>query len=374
MFRPGENPGNNCVVYAEFYYLSAYNQYKSMDTLECPLEAKYLVKNKNYCIYDCKKDKTNKYLYDGNCVESCPENTQNEDFVCKENPAQVNLGKNILFLEEEENCLRIVQNLAKLYVSEFKYTENHLSEYENSKFGVLLYKNESALNQLSLEIPKVNFQNCSEKVKQNYGIEGNLLNSIIEKKDKKTHETFYSFFHPVSGEKLEVNDLCKNESIIIKENITSLLNSSNNLNFKLQMSLAEQGINIFDLNDPFYKDICYDFDNPGKRDIALRDRVREAYPNAILCPEGCRNQGINLGDMTASCDCTFHDITNNKVLDSLVGEVFNIIDDSNILVVKCYKYIIKYFMRSYGGIITSIVIIVNILFLILFFIFFYFFL
>ena len=68
-----------------------------MDTLECPLEAKYLVKNKNYCIYDCKKDKTNKYLYDGNCVESCPENTQNEDSVCKENPAQVNLGKNILF-------------------------------------------------------------------------------------------------------------------------------------------------------------------------------------------------------------------------------------------------------------------------------------
>ena len=141
------------------------------------------------------------------------------------------------------------------------------------------------------------------------------------------------------------------------------------------MSLAEQGINIFDLNDPFYKDICYDFDNPGKRDIALRDRVREAYPNAILCPEGCRNQGINLGDMTASCDCTFHDITNNKVvkdnavLDSLVGEVFNVLDDSNILVVKCYKYIIKYFMRSYGGIITSIVIIINILLTIIFFLF-----
>ena len=77
------------------------------------------------------------------------------------------------------------------------------------------------------------------------------------------------------------------------------------------MSLTEQGINIFDLNDPFYKDICYDFDKPFKRDIALRDRVREAYPNATLCEEGCRNSGINLGDMTATCDCTFHDITQN---------------------------------------------------------------
>ena len=210
-------------------------------------------------------------------------------------------------------------------------------------------------------MPKIDFQNCSKNVKDKYNIEGNLLNSVIEKKDKRNHQTFYQFFHPISGELLEMEDSCQNESIIMKENLTSLLNA-NNTNFNLQMSLADQGINIFDLNDPFYKDICYDFDNPNKRDIALRDRVKEVYPNAILCEEGCRNQGINLGDTTATCDCTFRDITHNKIvkenaiLDNLVGEVFDFIDDSNILVVKCYKYIIKYFTRSYGGIITVIVI------------------
>ena len=63
MFRPGENPHNNCVVYSEFYYIDSYDQYKSMDILQCPEEAKYLVKDKNYCISDCKKEKKNINFY-----------------------------------------------------------------------------------------------------------------------------------------------------------------------------------------------------------------------------------------------------------------------------------------------------------------------
>jgi len=68
-----------------------------------------------------------------------------------------------------------------------------------------------------------------------------------------------------------------------------------------------------------------------------------------------------------------HDITQsniikeNAILDSMFGEIFNIIDDSNILVVKCYKYIIKYFMRSYGGIITAIIIALNLILTLIFF-------
>ena len=71
-------------------------------------------------------------------------------------------------------------------------------------------------------MPKIDFQNCSKIIKDKYNIEGNLLNSIIEKKYKNNHQTFYQFFHPVSGELLEVENLCKNESIIMKENLTSL--------------------------------------------------------------------------------------------------------------------------------------------------------
>ena len=57
MFRPGDNPHNNCVAYSEYYYINDYNQFKSLEVLNCPEEAKYVVKEKNYCINDCKKDK-----------------------------------------------------------------------------------------------------------------------------------------------------------------------------------------------------------------------------------------------------------------------------------------------------------------------------
>ena len=374
MFRPGHNPGKNCVVKSEYYYLDSYNQYKSLDKFQCPLEAKYMVKEKKYCIYDCKQDDDYKYLYSGNCVASCPENTiPDTNFICKEDPTKVYFSKIEIDLGRGENSLKVVKNLAKVYTSEFRYTQNHVSFYQDGGTGVILYKNQLALEELPLEMPKVNMKNCSNKVKDDYNIEGNLVTSVVQKKDKSKHETAYSLYHPDSGEKLEAILLCQNETIEVKENITAILNTSENVNFKLQISLVEQGINIFDLNDPFYKDICYDFDNPGKRDIALRDRVKQAYPNAILCEEGCRNKGINLGDMTASCDCTFRDITqnnfvkDNEILDSMMGEVFNILDDSNIMVVKCYKYIIKYFTRSYGGIATTIIIAINIILIIILF-------
>ena len=375
MFRPGDNPHNNCVVYSEYYYINPYDQFKSLDVLECPEEAKYLVKEKNYCIYDCKKDKKYKFLYSGNCVQSCPSDTKNVDFVCQEDPKKATLTKHeINILPDDNNYLKVVKPLVKRYVSEFKYTQNHISLYENEKVNIILYEGRENLKELSLDMPKVDFQNCSNKINDKYNLEGNALTTVVEKKNKTNPQTSYYFFHPSSGEQLEVENLCENETIVITENLTSFLDV-NNTNFKLQMSLVEQGINIFDLNDGFYKDICYDFDNPNSKDIALRDRVRLAYPNAVLCEEGCRNEGIDLGTMTARCDCTFHDITQNKVvrdneiLNSMVGEVFDIIDDSNILVVKCYKYIIKYFWRSYGGIITAIIIGLNFIFAFIFFCF-----
>ena len=62
MFRPGNNPYNNCVVYSDYYYITPYNQYKVLDSFQCPDQSKYMVKTKtkSYCIYDCKADDTYK--------------------------------------------------------------------------------------------------------------------------------------------------------------------------------------------------------------------------------------------------------------------------------------------------------------------------
>jgi len=58
--------------------------------------------------------------------------------------------------------------------------------------------------------------------------------------------------------------------------------------------------------------------------------------------------------MTSICDCKFNDILNNELIKDnphteSVGEIFDLINSSNIQVFKCFKNIFTLFSRSIGG-------------------------
>ena len=312
MLRPGYNPRNNCVVFSEFYYLSAYDQYKALEVFQCPEEAKYRIKEKNYCTYDCKFDEDYKYLYNGNCVKNCPDNMEIKDNICIEERDECTLIKDDIYLKKEEN-FEVVNTLAKTYISEFNYTNKHISLYTNNEYFIILYKNLTCLNEVPLEMPKIDFKKCYDMVKSEYDIKEDLLISVVSQKGKNSNLTFFKFFDPISGIELEYKDICKEIEITLKENVTYLLQNENNTNLELQLSLLEQGIDIFDINNPFYKDICFDFDNPEKRDIPLSIRIEMAFPNISLCSSDCRTNGIKFPEKVASCDCSLEDFANKGI-------------------------------------------------------------
>ena len=379
MFRPGDNPHNNCVVYSDFYYLSPYGEYKPLNSPQCPEEAKFKIKNKEdqkvACIYDCKMDKVYKYLYNGNCIKSCSEieGTQNVSFICKEtNINNIYVSENPIFLDKNDS-IKDMQTLAMTYAQEFNYTNKHISLYKNNEITVAFYKDKNIIRETNLTLPNIDFGDCYEKVKNFYNItKDNLITAIADKKVKNQPSTFYLFFDPETGRKLEAGEICKNETIEVKENLLNMLDTKNE-NYDLQVSLTKQGINIFDINDPYYKDICYDFENPKNRDIPLKDRIQETFVNVTLCDDGCVNTGIDVTNNEATCNCKFNDVTNNDLihenaaLEYLVGEVFDFINSSNIMVLKCYKYIFKYFKRSYGGILVLSLFGLSIIFTLIFF-------
>jgi hypothetical protein len=177
------------------------------------------------------------------------------------------------------------------------------------------------------------------------------------------------FFHPDTGKRIEGGEICENKTIEMK---VPILDESSE-NYELKSALTSQGINIYDINDPYYKDICYDFDNPYNRDMALKDRIKETYMDIELCDDGCVNTGIDLTNNVATCDCTFNEVTNNDIihenaaLEYLVGEIFELVNSSNILVLKCYKYLLKYFTRSMGGILIIILLVLCLIFTFIFF-------
>ena len=212
-------------------------------------------------------------------------------------------------------------------------------------------------------MPKVDFKQCYNKAKNEYRIQEELIIVIISFKDSNGDtQIYYSFFHPLTGYKLKAEEICKNETIVINKNLSSVLIEEGTESYALQTSLTEQGINIFDLNDPFYTDLCYNFDNPSNRDIPLSERISTIFPNASLCEQGCQMDGIDLETLVSSCNCQFKDmgyndlIQGNAFLENAMGEVFDIINSSNILVMKCYQYIFKHFSRAFGGIIATIAI------------------
>ena len=75
---------------------------------------------------------------------------------------------------------------------------------------------------LSLEIPEIDFGICEIKIKNKYKIEENLIIAIITKKvDGISYSSSfsYSLYEPELGNKIPSKEICKDDNIIVVNNI-----------------------------------------------------------------------------------------------------------------------------------------------------------
>ncbi len=360
-----KEPGNNknCVIKCKnLYYYTSYGQYKCSSNKQCPEEKNLLIRGKNKCVDSCATDDTYQYQYNGECLKNCPDGTREDKAtkiclvenknVCTNSTTQFDLYD---FLKEGG-----VEKIAKTYAKEFEYTVKHISMFKNEVYSIMLYKSVECITELELPMPEIDFGSCYQKVKDRYGIKESLLIAIIDKRSSKKSNpiTSYSFYNPSTGEKLDSETICKEEVIIVKENIKSLLNDSvqdmNSLLF-----LTGQNIDIFNKSSGFYHDICYHYESPCDKDVALNDRLLIYYPNITLCDSGCINNGVNLTSMTAICECKFKSMSDEESEDDdsiyqiAVNEFYFFLNQINLAVMGCYQdlFVYKYFIQCTGGII-----------------------
>ena len=351
-----------------------------MTTLpQCPEDYNLLIREKRKCIDNCQKDSIYKYQYNGECYVKCPKDTNedNIDHICKViniesctmSSSQFELND---FLKEGG-----VEKIAKTYAKEFNYTTKHISLLKNEVYSIMLYKDKDCINELGLSMPEIDFGECYEKVQYEYKLENkDLIVAIIDKKSKKKNNpiTSYIFYNPESGDKLDAEEICKEKIIIVKENIKSLLNESVS-DIDSILYLTNQNINVFNKSSEFYNDLCYHFDSPCNKDVALKDRLLIYYPNITLCDSGCTNVGVNLTAMTAICECKYKDYTEDdsddedNIYKDVVNQVNNILNQVNLAVMGCYKDLFEYdfFISNTGGIILLILIIIKIITLIIYY-------
>ena len=373
-----KNPNSkNCVALCSyFYYYTSYGQYKCSSTPQCPEENSLLIRDKRECVESCLNEDIYKYQYNGECLKECPEDTYKEDQLCKVKNKESCTQSSSEF--ELYNFLKEggVEKIAKTYAKEFNYTNNHISLFKNEVYSIMLYKNRECINELGLSMPDIDFGECYKKVQNKFEIYLDLVVAIIDKRsDKKSNPiTSYAFYNPENGDKLDAEQACKEEVIIVKENIKSLLNESVS-DIDSILYLAGQNIDIFNKSCEFYTNLCYHFDSPCNKDVALRDRLLIYYPNITLCDTGCTNTGVNLTAMTAICECKYKELTDDdndgeiNLYKEAVNEVYNILNQVNLAVMECYQdlFDLNYFMSNTGGQILLVMILVQIITLMIYY-------
>ena len=359
--EPDSSGTTNCITECAYlYYLSPYGQYKCTNDSNCPDTANLYIKEIKKCTDNCNKEGTYKYQYGGECLKKCPNNTSpnNEKICIDENIDECTKSQREINLQEFLIHRGIDIN-AKNYAKEFGYTIKHISYLYNNIYSIVLYKDLNCIEELSINLPKIDFGDCYTKIQKNLEPPTNekLIIALIEKSNgQKKSTTSYLFYHPETGERIDTAKMCEDEEIIVKESVLSQLNNSNS-DVDSILFLTQQNINVFNLSDEFYTDICYYFESPNGKDVPLKERVKAYYLNITLCDTNCICKGINLTSMESICECKFKNFINNELIEenallsSTIGEISDILSRSNLDVLKCYKNVFKkeYIKKSFGA-------------------------
>ena len=373
--RPDSPGTKNCVPECLYsYYYTSYGQYKCSLNSYCPEDKNIYIKELKKCTNDCSKEKIYKYEYGGKCLKNCPESTFpdiNERNKCKDiNIENCSSNENEIIDSSDFISSDGIDLNVKNYIKEYFYTQNHISIYQNDKYSISIYKELDCIEELSLNIPKVDFGACYLKVQNSINEDDKVIITLIsEKKEQQSNKISYSFYHPTSGEKLDDKNLCKDEEIVIKESFISQLNESK-VDFNSAIFLTQQNIDIFNLSSRLYTDICFHFDSPNGKDIPLKERISIYYPNISLCDKGCSSKGINFTTNESICECKISNLINNDLIEgnaflsNSLGEIADIISNSNLDVLKCFKEVFnkKNISKGHGGFIILTLFIIEIIF------------
>ena len=173
----------------------------------------------------------------------------------------------------------------------------------------------------------------------------------------------YNVEYAVFNENKERLDLsvCQNELIEINYQI-----NTSNINITKIAYYSDLGIDLFNIKEEFFNDICYSYSEDDK-DIILDDRVTDIFQNYSVCEENCDYNKINITDSTVSCKCSVKLNPNSEVrppkLDKIIKDSFT---DSNLAVIKCYNlvFIFRNKFRNIGFLIFSILVLFHIPFII----------
>ena len=306
-----------------------------------------MVRDKNQCIEDCKKDDTYKFLYENKCFIECPNDAPYKDIsdmACSGdclaedfflNKCKIN-NKNLLTKEDlaKKIMTSINEGLLDEYI-QINIKENYKDLlYQENDITYQITSSSNYNNNIN-NISSINLGECENKLKKYYNISNNE-SLLIFKIDYNIPEYYipiveYNIFHPITKEFLDLN-ICEDTDII--------------LSFPIKKNLEKDTFK-YDINSDFYNDKCFPYTSESNTDITLKDR-KEIYNknNLSLCENNCVLENIDTINKQSKCKCeikTYFEKLTDLVIDKdkLLQHFIDIKSSFNIDVIFCYKTLFK---------------------------------
>ena len=270
-----------------------------------------LIKEKNECIDDCKKDDIFKYELENQYYNN----------IC--------LNKTILVIGQ------IYQLISKINSTKLENGKDEDIEEENILISLTTTKNQK--NNENINKTTINLGDCEYKLKWYYNISINdslyIIKLDIKEEGMKIPKIEYEVYYPLnrSNELTKLNlSICKDIKIEIA--IPVIINET---------------LDKYNISSKYYNDICTAATSNKGTDITLSDRKNEFINNNMtLCEENCELIDYNYTNKKAKCSCDIKiNITNiDKVKfdkDLFKKSFIDINNMMNLNVMKCYKNVFK---------------------------------
>ena len=216
-------------------------------------------------------------------------------------------------------------------------------------------------------VSHVNFTKCVDLLRNTYGLSPSRYITFLQLEINNTNsETLINKieYQAYDHNKIPLNlSICENENIKVIHSI-----KSSSLFDTVSASLFKDlGIDIFNIKDSFFNDICHSYSGDSDNDMTLKNRIKKIFQNFSLCEEGCSYDEIDLGNMTVICDCKVK--TNINVDNISVNFLPYKEKNSNFKIIKCYNLVFSSKDKStnIGFWIFLVLVLTHIPFLILYF-------
>ena len=363
---------NNCYIFCQYYYyFDEDNNYKCTQEKQCPSNHNKLINSKNKCIDDCKKDSDYIFEYNNDCLLQCEENLKIDVDTkhclenCNDNQIIFNemcyndfpvnnsefFKDGSIFIENTTNFDDFLNNvILTAYSPEpgnkliIQRPDETIYQITNSKNELELLKDKSSnIHNISI----INLGICESLLKKENNISENdsiiFIKSEIKTNKVSEKNVKYDAYNPYNKEKLNIS-LCEDIPI--------------NIYFPMELSkgtkqifeqMKNSGYDMFDINDPFYQDICTPFDSSNGTDILLSDRINYIYYNDdTQCQSNCQYSQYSVESQYLTCSCsviedaTFEHKKSDKFDAKKIYESFyEVLKYSNYDIIKCYHIILN---------------------------------